>query len=165
MDDTLVVRSLQRFSDLARGGQRLCQRHCRQATRLRCTPSPGSCSRRRRKRRCWDDSARRQRGLPRSKRSLNCSAQILITTGPGRVARFVDFAHAARAEGRQDFVGAKSRTDRERHNHLPCAAIRRRISSKKFVAILTWLWVSRGSGLSAAISTTKRLPSGARSRF
>src|SRR5690348_14496164 len=53
----------------------------------------------------------------RSKRSLNCSAQILDGDGAGeaRVAGLVDFAHATGADRGQDLVGAESGAGREGH--------------------------------------------------
>src|SRR5262249_35965749 len=108
-----------------------------------------------------------------------------------RILRPVHFSHATRANRRLDLIRPQFCSCCQRHfssksafenreggsgpahsqpaggpaDHLPCAATRRRTSSKKFVTSVTWLWVSRGSEPSAGATMIKRLPSGARSKL
>ena len=144
MDDPLLVRGFQRVTDLSGDAQRLLQRN---------RPS-GYAFRERGPLHQFHHQVVRSDvvkmadvGMIQRRDSMNLALEPIAEPLRGdldgnlaphaRIAGAVHLSHAAHADHGDDLVGAESCADGERHSYLPCAATRRRTSSKKFTTSVT----------------------------
>jgi peroxiredoxin len=99
--------------------------------------------------------SRQSIGVVEERRGKRLDGDVAIQS---RIARAIDFAHAAGAQRSGDLIGAESSSNRESHIAYLPAGTRRRSSSNQFTTPRMVLPVAR-AGL-AKLFTRKRVPSG-----